>query len=50
MSHERFERPTRFGTGEASFGGSFAPETLMHNLFALEAAWIAAGEDEEFRG
>jgi tryptophan synthase beta chain len=50
MSHERFERPTRFGTGEASFGGSFAPETLMENLFALEAAWIAAGEDEEFRG
>lgn len=49
MSHERFERPTRFGTGEASFGGSFAPETLMENLFALEAAWIAADEDEEFR-
>ncbi|MEO2163093.1 MAG: tryptophan synthase subunit beta [bacterium] len=48
MSHERFERPTRFAAGEESFGGVFAPETLMDNLFALEAAWIAAGEDESF--
>ena len=48
MSHERFERPTRFTAGEDSFGGVFAPETLMDNLFALETAWIAAGEDESF--
>lgn len=48
MSHERFERPTRFTAGEDFFGGVFAPETLMDNLFALEAAWIAAGEDESF--
>ncbi len=48
MSHERFERPTRFVAGGDSFGGAFAPETLMDNLFALETAWIAAGEDESF--
>ncbi|MDP6738507.1 MAG: tryptophan synthase subunit beta [Planctomycetota bacterium] len=48
MSRERFERPTRFTAGEDSFGGVFAPETLMDNLFALETAWIAAGEDESF--
>ncbi|HJM58166.1 MAG TPA: tryptophan synthase subunit beta [Planctomycetota bacterium] len=48
MSHERFERPTRFTAGADSFGGVFAPETLMDNLFALETAWIAAGEDESF--
>jgi len=48
VSHERFERPTRFSAGGDSFGGAFAPETLMDNLFALETAWIAAGEDESF--
>jgi tryptophan synthase beta chain len=48
VSNDRFERPTRFTAGEESFGGVFAPETLMDNLFALEAAWIAAEEDESF--
>ncbi len=48
MSEGRFERPTRLGTNEVSFGGVFAPETLMDNLFELEAAWIDSAGDREF--
>ncbi len=32
-----------------AFGGVFAPETLMAPLEQLEAAWLAAREDAEFR-
>jgi tryptophan synthase beta chain len=41
---DTFREPTRFG----EFGGCFAPETLMQNLFDLEAAWRAAREDPSF--
>lgn len=41
---DTFLEPTRFG----EFGGCFAPETLMQNLFDLEAAWRAARQDPGF--
>ncbi|MEM9803190.1 MAG: tryptophan synthase subunit beta [Planctomycetota bacterium] len=37
-----------FGIG-AGFGGCFAPETLMSNLFELESLWLEAREDPTFR-
>jgi tryptophan synthase beta chain len=36
----------RFGP----YGGQYVPETLMPALAALEAAWIEARDDPEFRG
>jgi tryptophan synthase beta chain len=36
----------RFGP----YGGQYVPETLMPALSALEAAWIEARDDPEFRG
>ena len=42
---DTFHEPTRFGI----FGGCYAPETLMQNLFDLEAAWRASREDEGFQ-
>lgn len=42
---ETFTAPTRFG----DFGGCFAPETLMQNLFDLESAWQAAKQDVAFQ-
>ncbi len=41
---DAFTEPTRFG----EFGGTFAPETLMANLFELEHAWRDAREDPAF--
>jgi len=41
---DTFHEPTRFGV----FGGCYAPETLMQNLFDLEAAWRAARADAAF--
>ena len=43
----RFELPTRFG--HAGFGGCYAPETLMTPLLELEAAFIGAMNDVNFR-
>ncbi len=40
-----FRAPTHFG----SFGGVYAPETLMAPLLALEAAWLEARVDPAFR-
>ena len=41
---DTFVNPTRFGI----FGGCYAPETLMQNLFELERAWREARADGEF--
>ena len=40
-----FRAPSRFG----EFGGCYAPETLMANLVALEAAWLDSQEDRAFQ-
>ncbi|MFT7676459.1 MAG: tryptophan synthase beta chain [Planctomycetota bacterium] len=45
-SPDVFQAPTRFG----DFGGCYAPETLMANLFELEQAWLEARVDDEFTG
>jgi len=44
-SIDRFAASTRFG----EFGGTFAPETLMSQLFELESAWLELREEPEFR-
>ncbi len=43
--HTAFRAPTHYG----SFGGVFAPETLMAPLIELEAAWLSARADEGFQ-
>jgi tryptophan synthase beta chain len=40
-----FRSPTHFG----SFGGVFAPETLMAPLIELEGAWLSARADKGFQ-
>ncbi len=45
MTHTTFKRPTRFG----SFGGAFAPETLIATLAQLEEAWLQAKQDASFQ-
>lgn len=45
MRPDAFQASTRFG----EFGGCYAPETLMANLFELEQAWLAARTDTEFQ-
>jgi tryptophan synthase beta chain len=44
MTTDTFKTATRFG----SFGGAFAPETLMAALLELEQAWLASREDRGF--
>lgn len=45
MTSSTFQGSTRFG----SFGGAFAPETLMASLLELESAWLASREDAAFQ-
>ncbi len=45
LQPDAFQAPTRFG----EFGGCYAPETLMANLFALEAAWLDSQGDAMFQ-
>ena len=42
---DAFQTSTRFG----DFGGCYAPETLMANLFSLEAAWLESCGDAGFQ-
>ena len=42
---DAFQTSSRFG----EFGGCYAPETLMANLFALEAAWLESRADDGFQ-
>jgi len=46
MSSSTFRESTRFG----SYGGAFAPETLMAPLLELEQAWCATRADQAFQG
>jgi tryptophan synthase beta chain len=43
--NDAFALPSRFG----DFGGCYAPETLMRNLFDLEQAWREARSDPAFQ-
>ncbi|MFT7667976.1 MAG: tryptophan synthase beta chain [Planctomycetota bacterium] len=45
MNQSTFTSSTRFG----SFGGAFAPETLMASLLELEQAWLSSRTDDEFQ-
>lgn len=43
-----FQRPDSFGRF-GKFGGKYVPETLMHALSELEAAFHALAADEDFQ-